>query len=263
MPEDSFRPAACKSSMGGCRCFSRMLERTCNAVFVSCGAAASMTTVNPAFASEKPPLSPDQDTPLIVQSKVSAVLSFSVRALADQLNREVPRRIASFDDRETICGHRRGFFHRKVDIKCVVTGYIERTSPVYLRAQGNRIEAEVKLGGSVYGQGARGLARLIHGVAQGANGCLRCRQSSAKPQLELRSEYCAKLSLDGAANVAHFRARHSDCKICRAADPNAESSRRRRGCCKNAGHRRAGDSGGRLATRVHTSPKSPTAPGFG
>ena len=47
---------------------------------------------------------------------------------------------------KTICGHRRGFFHRKVDIKCVVTGYIERTSPVYLRAQGNRIEAEVKLG---------------------------------------------------------------------------------------------------------------------
>ena len=80
----------------------------------------------------------------------------------------MPRRLASFEDRETTCGHRRGFFRREVDIQCVVTGYIERTSPVYLRAQGNRIEAEVKLDGSVYGQGARGLARLIHGVAQGA-----------------------------------------------------------------------------------------------
>jgi hypothetical protein len=127
-----------------------------------------MTTINPAFALEKPPLSPDYDSPLIVQSKVSAVLSFSARALAEELNREVPRRLASFEDRETTCGHRRGFFRRQVDIQCVVTGYIERTSPVYLRAQGNRIEAEVKLDGSVYGQGAHGLGRLIHGIAQGA-----------------------------------------------------------------------------------------------
>jgi hypothetical protein len=132
------------------------------------GAAVAMTTINPAFALEKPPLGPDQDSPLIVQSKVSAVLSFSARALAEELDREVPRRLASFEDRETTCGHRRGFFRREVDIQCVVTGYIERTSPVYLRAQGNRIEAEVKLDGSVYGQGARGLARLVHGVAQGA-----------------------------------------------------------------------------------------------
>ena len=131
-------------------------------------AIVATTMVNPAFALVKPPLSPDQDTPLIVQSKVSAVLRFSARALAEELDREVPRRLASFDDRETTCGHRRGFFRREVDIQCVVTGYIERTSPVYLRAQGNRIEAEVKLDGSVYGQGARGLGRLIHGVAQGA-----------------------------------------------------------------------------------------------
>lgn len=132
------------------------------------GAAVAMMAINPVFAIEKPPLSPDPDTPLVVQSKVSAVLSFSARALADALDREVPRRVASFEDRETTCGHRRGFFRREVDIQCVVTGYIERTSPVYLRAKGNRIEAEVKLDGSVYGQGARGLARLIHGVAQGA-----------------------------------------------------------------------------------------------
>jgi Domain of unknown function (DUF4403) len=132
------------------------------------GAAVAMTMINPAFALEKPPLAPDQDTPLIIQSKVSAVLSFGARALADELDREVPRRLASFEDRETTCGHRRGFFRREVEIQCVVTGYIERTSPVYLYAQGNRIEAEVKLEGSVYGQGARGLARLIHGVAQGA-----------------------------------------------------------------------------------------------
>ena len=132
------------------------------------GAVAVMTVVNPAIAAEKPPLVPDQDTPFVVQSRVSAVLSFSARALAEELDREVPRRLASFDDELTTCGHRRGFFRRQVDIQCVVTGYIERTAPVYLRAEGNRLVAEVKLAGSVYGQGARGLARLVHGVAQGA-----------------------------------------------------------------------------------------------
>jgi hypothetical protein len=130
--------------------------------------AVAMAAVSPALAAEKPPISPDQDTPLVVQSKISAVLSFSARTLADELNREVPQRLASFTDRATTCGERRGFFRRQVPIQCVVTGYVERTSPVYLRAQGDRVEAEVKLDGSVYAQGARGLARLVHGVAQGA-----------------------------------------------------------------------------------------------
>jgi Domain of unknown function (DUF4403) len=132
------------------------------------GMVGAITAVAPALAAEKPPLAPDQDTPLVVQSRVSAVLSFSAHALAEELNRSIPRRLASFDDQLTTCGHRRGFFRRQVDIQCVVTGYIERTAPVYLRAQGDRLEAEVKLEGSVYAQGARGLARLVHGVAQGA-----------------------------------------------------------------------------------------------
>jgi Domain of unknown function (DUF4403) len=132
------------------------------------GAATAAALVNPVFAAEKPPLAPDQDTPLVVQSRVSAVLSFSAHALAEELDRTVPRRLASFDDELTTCGHRRGFFRRQVDIQCVVTGYIERTAPVYLRAEGDRLVAEVKLDGSVYAQGARGLGRLIHGVAQGA-----------------------------------------------------------------------------------------------
>jgi hypothetical protein len=132
------------------------------------GAATAAALVNPVFAAEKPPLAPDQDTPLVVQSRVSAVLSFSAHALAEELDHTVPRRLASFDDELTTCGHRRGFFRRQVDIQCVVTGYIERTAPVYLRAEGDRLVAEVKLDGSVYAQGARGLGRLIHGVAQGA-----------------------------------------------------------------------------------------------
>jgi hypothetical protein len=132
------------------------------------GAVAAMTAIGPVFAAEKPSLAPDQDTPLVVQSRVSAVLSFSAHSLAEELDREVPRRLASFDDQLATCGHRRGFFRRQVDIQCFVTGYIERTAPVYLRAEGDRLIAEVKLEGSVYGQGARGLMRLVHGVAQGA-----------------------------------------------------------------------------------------------
>jgi hypothetical protein len=131
-------------------------------------AAIALAMAAPAFAAEKPPLAPDQDTPLVIQSKVSAVLSFSAHALAEELDRQVPRQVASFDEQLATCGHRRGFFRRQVNIQCVVTGYIVRTAPVYLRAQGDRIEAQVKLAGSVHAQGARGLLRLLHGVAQGA-----------------------------------------------------------------------------------------------
>jgi Domain of unknown function (DUF4403) len=147
--------------------FSSKIRTHLNCCLFIMGAVAAIT-VHPAFATEKPPLAPDQDTPLVVKSRVSAVLSFSAQALAEELDREVPRRLASFDDQLRTCGHRRGFFRRRVDIQCDVTGYIERTSPVYLHAEGDRIAAEVKLAGSVYGQGARGLGRLIHGVAQGA-----------------------------------------------------------------------------------------------
>jgi hypothetical protein len=34
----------------------------------------------------------------------------------EELDREVPRRLASFDDQLTTCGHRRGFFRRQVEI---------------------------------------------------------------------------------------------------------------------------------------------------
>jgi Domain of unknown function (DUF4403) len=129
--------------------------------------AMCLVGVDTALAADKPPVRPDQGTPLVVQSRVSAVLSFNARALAEELDREVPRRLASFDHELTSCGHRRGF-RKQVDIQCVVTGYIERTSPVYLRAEGNRIEGEIKLDGTVLGQGAHGLGRLVHGVAQGA-----------------------------------------------------------------------------------------------
>jgi hypothetical protein len=147
--------------------FSSKIRTHLNFCLFIMGAVAAIT-VHPAFAAEKPPLAPDQDTPLVVKSRVSAVLSFSAHALAEELDREVPRRLASFDDRLTTCGHRRGFFRRRVDIQCFVTGYVEQTGPVYLRAEGDRLVAEIKLEGSVYGQGARGLARLVHGVAQGA-----------------------------------------------------------------------------------------------
>jgi hypothetical protein len=148
----------------------RSFSSTINLHRYLCIAGAITVTMlaNLAFAAEKPPLAPDQDTPLVAQSRVSAALSFSAHALSEELDREVPRRLASFDDQLTTCGHRRGFFRRQVDIQCFVTGYIERTGPVYLRAEGNRLTAEIKLEGSVYGQGARGLARLVHGVAQGA-----------------------------------------------------------------------------------------------
>ena len=64
-----------------------------NRYFCVVGAVAVLALANPALAAEKPPIAPDQDTPLVVQSRVSAVLSFSARALAEELDREVRGRL--------------------------------------------------------------------------------------------------------------------------------------------------------------------------
>jgi hypothetical protein len=39
------------------------------------GAIAAISPVNPAFATEKPSLASDQDTPLVVQSRVSTLIT--------------------------------------------------------------------------------------------------------------------------------------------------------------------------------------------
>jgi hypothetical protein len=100
------------------------------------------------------------------QSKISAVVEFSIPALDRALEERVPRRLATFNDRATQCWHRR-IFRREVDIDCVYSGFVERTGPIALRADRGRLTAAVPVYGRIEGQGIGRFARLLHGAGEG------------------------------------------------------------------------------------------------
>lgn len=122
---------------------------------------------SPLLAAQKPPFSPDQATRDIVPSRISATIEFSGADLTKMLDREIPRRLATFNDRISTCARRR-FFGNPIVIQCAYSGYVERRGPVSLRAEGDRITVAIPVYGAVVGQGARGLARLLSGHAEGA-----------------------------------------------------------------------------------------------
>ena len=62
-----------------------------------------------AFAAEKPPLAPDTVAPFTTDSRISATIEFSLKALASDIEQDIPRRLASIDERVS-CVHRRVLF---------------------------------------------------------------------------------------------------------------------------------------------------------
>lgn len=138
----------------------------------------STALVLPAFAADKPPLSPDQAAPARTPSTISATIQFSLPALSRAIEQKVPHRLANFDDRTTECWHRR-ILGREVNVDCVYSGYIERVGSIPLRAEAGRITAATPLFGTVSARGSRGLAALVHGTAEGEMTVF----ASARPRL--------------------------------------------------------------------------------
>src|SRR5215475_9526898 len=91
---------------------------------------ASVSTT--AFAADKPALAPDQPAPATAPSKMSATVEFSLGTLDRALERKVPRRLTSIEDRGSECWHRR-ILGREVDIDCEYSGYVDRVAPISLR----------------------------------------------------------------------------------------------------------------------------------
>src|SRR4051812_23472298 len=87
---------------------------------------ASMSTA--AVAADKPPLIADTDAPTSTASTVSAAVQFSLASLDRALERKIPRRLASINDRGSSCWQRR-ILGRMVNIDCEYSGYVERTGP--------------------------------------------------------------------------------------------------------------------------------------
>src|SRR5215470_7165250 len=90
-----------------------------------------------AFAADKPPLAPDTVAPFTTDSRISATIEFNLRALASDIEADIPRRLATIDERVS-CVHRRVLFFR-INANCNIWGFVERSGPVSLYGRGDRV----------------------------------------------------------------------------------------------------------------------------
>lgn len=131
-----------------------------------------------ASAADKPPLAPDAAVPFSTNSKLSASLEFALPALAADIERDIPRRLASIDEKIS-CVHRRVLFW-KVNANCDVWGYVERSGPVSLYGRGEHVYGSVRIDGALEGQGANRFTARIHGETEAS----ATIEASVRPRLD-------------------------------------------------------------------------------
>jgi hypothetical protein len=157
------------------------LQQSARAGFAALGLLGLCST---AFAADKPPLAPDTVAPFTTDSRISATIEFGLPALASEVEKDIPRRLASIDERIS-CVHRRVLFFR-ANANCDVSGYVERSGPVSLYGRGNRVYGSVPIYGALEGQGANRFTSRIHGETE----------ASANIEVEARPELSRDWSLD-------------------------------------------------------------------
>lgn len=136
-----------------------------------------MSLCSTAFAAEKPPLAPDTVAPFTTDSRISATIEFGLQALASDIEEDIPRRLASIDERMS-CVHRRVLFFR-VNANCDVYGFVERSGPVSLYGRGDRVYGSLPIYGALEGQGANRFTSRIHGETEAS----ATIEAEARPQL--------------------------------------------------------------------------------
>ncbi|WP_407168589.1 DUF4403 family protein [Bradyrhizobium sp. ORS 111] len=137
-----------------------------------------------AMAAEKPPLAPDTVAPFSTQSRIAATIEFDLPALANDIEKVIPRRLATIDERMS-CVHRRVLFFQ-INANCDIYGYVERSGPVSLYGRGGRLYGSVPIYGALEGQGANRFTARIHGETE----------ASATIEAEARPELTRDWSLD-------------------------------------------------------------------
>ncbi len=130
-----------------------------------------------AYASDKPPLAPDTVAPFSTNSRLSAGIEFGLPSLAADIERDIPQRLASIDEKIE-CVHRRILFW-KVNANCDVWGYVERSGGVSLYGRGDRVYGSVPIHGVLEGQGANRFTARIHGETEAS----ATIEAAARPQL--------------------------------------------------------------------------------
>jgi len=117
-----------------------------------------------AVAGEKPPVVPDQPSSLTIASRVSATVEFGLPTIASAIERDIPRRLATIDERIG-CVNRRAFVFR-IKANCDVDGFVDRGA-VSLYGRGDHVVGSVPIFGTIEGQGANRFTSRIHGDAEG------------------------------------------------------------------------------------------------
>jgi hypothetical protein len=130
------------------------------ALVLLCTAAFAGT----ALAGDKPPVVPDEPAALTTPSRVSATIEFGLPSIASAVERDIPRRLATIDERIG-CVNRRVFVFR-VRANCDVDGFVDRGA-MSLYGRGDTIVGSIPIFGSIEGQGANRFTARIHGDAQG------------------------------------------------------------------------------------------------
>src|SRR6202044_3549636 len=85
---------------------------------------STATFAGTALAGEKPPLMPDQPSVLTTTSRVSATIEFGLPSIASAIERDVPKRLATIDERIG-CVNRRVLVFR-IRANCDVDGFVDR-----------------------------------------------------------------------------------------------------------------------------------------
>lgn len=117
-----------------------------------------------ALAGEKPPVMPDEPSPLTTPSRISATIEFGLASIGSAVERDVPKRLATIDERIG-CVNRRVFVFR-VRANCDVEGFVDRGAMSFY-GRGDHIVGSVPIFGVIEGQGANRFTSRIHGGAEG------------------------------------------------------------------------------------------------
>jgi hypothetical protein len=144
--------------MTGYRRAKRNRSNGCLVLF--CAASFAGT----AFAGDKPPVSPDPPSSLTTASRVSATIEFGLPAIAAAIERDIPKRLATIDERIG-CVNKRVLVFR-IRANCDVDGFVDRGT-MSLYGRGDHIVGSVPIFGSIEGQGANRFTSRIHGDAEG------------------------------------------------------------------------------------------------
>jgi hypothetical protein len=135
--------------------------------YVSYGALALLCTAafaGTALAGEKPPTIPDQPSTLTTPSRVSATIEFGLPSIASAVARDVPKRLATIDERIG-CVNKRVFVFR-IKANCDVDGFVDRGA-ISLYGRGDHVVGSIPIFGTIEGQGANRFTSRIHGDAEG------------------------------------------------------------------------------------------------